>query len=247
MQTAALTVGSLFTGIGGFDLGFERAGFEINWMCEIDPFCRGVLRKHWPRVPIYEDIKTLIEPESVDCIIGGFPCQDISYANPNGKGISGSRSGLWREMFRIVCLLRPRYIAIENVAAIRVRGLDRVLCDLASIGYDLEWKTMSARSFGAMHQRRRMFIIAYHWEKRMEGIKSSPIQKQSGLSWSQNVRRVEDFRDRSDIPEPLVRSYSNGLRDRLSAIGNSIVPQVSEYVAMCIHHHATTQKEAVLS
>src|SRR5262245_38887752 len=125
-----MTVGGLFSGIGGFELGFQRAGFEIRWMVEIDPFCRAVLKKHWPDVTCYEDVRTVgNELERVDVLCGGFPCQDISLAGA-GAGLDGERSGLWREFARLIRLLRPKYIVVENVSALLIRGMGRVLGDL---------------------------------------------------------------------------------------------------------------------
>lgn len=157
-----MTVGSLFTGIGGLDLGFERAGFEIRWMCEQNTFCQRVLRKHWPTVPIYDDVRTLsterIEP--VDCIIGGFPCQDISVAG-SGAGLDGEQSRLWWSMYGAISAFRPRYAVMENVPALTGRGLHTVLGSLSEIGYDAEWTIVSAASVGAPHIRERIFIVAY--------------------------------------------------------------------------------------
>ena len=122
----------LFSGIGGFSLGLERAGMQTVAFCEIEPFCRAVLAKHWPGVKIYEDIRTLtaatLERDgiAVDVICGGFPCQDISVAG-RGAGLAGERSGLWREYFRLVGELRPRVVIVENVAALLGRGIGDVL------------------------------------------------------------------------------------------------------------------------
>src|SRR5690554_5265326 len=116
-----MTVGSLFSGIGGLDLGFERAGFTIKWMCEKDEYARRVLRKHWAEVPLYDDIEELKNPPYVDVITGGFPCQDISLAG-KGAGLDGDRSRLWWEMHRIISEVRPRYAVMENVAALVNRG-----------------------------------------------------------------------------------------------------------------------------
>ena len=138
-QGFSLNVLDLFSGIGGFSLGLERAGMRTVAFCEIDPFCRSVLAKHWPHVPIFQDIKTF-EGKGVgkiDGICGGFPCQDISSAG-NRLGIQGERSGLWTEYFRLVCELRPKFIIVENVAALLIRGMGKVLGDLASCGYDAE-------------------------------------------------------------------------------------------------------------
>jgi len=157
----ALTVGSLFAGIGGFDLGLERAGFEIRWQVEIDPFCRAVLAKHWPAVKRYEDVRTVgAELERVDVICGGFPCQDISSAGAKA-GLDGEQSGLWFEMSRLVRQLRPRYVVVENVADLLARGLGRVLGDLAACGYDAEWDCIQAAAVGAPHGRDRLWLVAY--------------------------------------------------------------------------------------
>lgn len=158
----ALTVGSLFAGIGGFDLGFERAGFVTAWQVEINDYCRKVLEKRFPHAERYADIRECgahnLKP--VDVICGGFPCQDISNAGLRA-GIDGERSGLWREMHRIISELRPRYVVVENVAALLGRGISRVLGDLSEIGYDAEWQVISASDVGAQHLRERLWIVAY--------------------------------------------------------------------------------------
>lgn len=107
-----LTFGSLFAGIGGFDLGFERAGMECTWQCENNKFCQKILNKHWPNVKKYYDIKEIRRIEPVDVICGGFPCQDISHAGKR-VGIIGEKSGLWKEMLRIIRSVRPKYVAVE--------------------------------------------------------------------------------------------------------------------------------------
>ena len=159
---SALTVGSLFSGIGGIDLGLERAGHRTLWFCEVDPFCRRVLRKHWPHVPIYEDIRELRGADIVrpDLLAGGFPCQDLSHAGRRA-GIDGERSGLWAEFHRLVREIRPRYVLVENVPGLLNRGMERVLGDLAGIGYDAEWQSLPAAAFGAPHLRWRVFLLAY--------------------------------------------------------------------------------------
>jgi DNA (cytosine-5)-methyltransferase 1 len=149
----------LFSGIGGFSLGLERTGgFQTVAFCEIDPFPRRVLAKHWPTVPVYDDVRTLTAERlaadgiGVDVICGGFPCQDISTAG-TGAGLDGERSGLWREIARLAGELRPRFIIVENVSALLHRGLGRVLGELAAIGYDAEWHCIPASAVGAPHQR----------------------------------------------------------------------------------------------
>lgn len=148
---------------GGFDLGFERAGFEIAWQVEIDPWCRRVLAKHFPEAERFEDVRVVgretLRP--VDVICGGFPCQDISNAGLRA-GIDGKRSGLWSEYARIIGELRPRFVLVENVAALLGRGMGRVLGDLAAIGYDAEWEIVSASdAIETDHLRERVWILAY--------------------------------------------------------------------------------------
>ena len=158
-----LTVGSLFAGIGGFELGFEATGrFETRWQVECDAYATKVLEKHWPDVQRHDDVCTWPNEttQPVDVIIGGFPCQDISYAG-KGAGLDGKRSGLFYELVRIVRVVGPRYIVLENVAALFTRGMDQVLGSLASHGYDAEWEVVSAASVGAPHRRDRVFIIGY--------------------------------------------------------------------------------------
>jgi len=165
-QKKSLRVLDLFSGIGGFSLGLERAGMQTVAFCEIEPFPRAVLRKHWPNVPCYKDIRTLTAERlasdgiAADVICGGFPCQDISVAG-KGAGIEGERSGLWSEYARLIGELRPRYVIVENVAALLGRGISRVLGDLSEIGYDAEWQVISAADVGAPHRRERVWIVAY--------------------------------------------------------------------------------------
>lgn len=160
-----MTVGSLFSGIGGLDLGFERAGFEIKWMCEKEDYPRKVLAKHWPNVPIYEDVREITNAPSVDVLVGGFPCQDNSTAfTKQGRiGIAGAKSGLWLEFARIIREVRPAYVVVENVEGLlhRARGFGIVLGDLARLGYDAEWDVLPASASGAPHQRARLWLVAY--------------------------------------------------------------------------------------
>ena len=159
-----LTFGSLFAGIGGFDLGFERAGMECKWQVEIDPYCQKVLAKHWPHVRRHDDVRTFPPTDAdewrVDVICGGFPCQDISYAG-KGAGLAGERSGLFYEAIRIIRTLGPAIVVLENVSALLTRGIGDVLGTLASIGFDAEWHCIPAASVGAPHIRDRVFILGY--------------------------------------------------------------------------------------
>jgi DNA (cytosine-5)-methyltransferase 1 len=153
--------GSLFPGIGGFDLGLERAGMSCQWQVEIEDYPIKILERHWPEVHRERDIKDCsgenLEP--VDLICGGFPCQDISVAGA-GAGLAGERSGLWYEMHRIIGDIKPRWVVVENVAALLSRGMDVVLRDLSTIGYDCEWHVIPASAVGAPHRRERVWIIA---------------------------------------------------------------------------------------
>lgn len=157
-----MTHGSLFSGIGGIDLGFEMAGIETSWTCELDEWCHKLLKERFPNAKHYRDIlevnKDLLQ--RVDIISGGFPCQDISTAG-KGEGLDGKRSGLWFEMWRIICELRPKWVLIENVANLTNKGGVRVLQDLAEAGYNAEWQVISARDVGAKHIRKRLWIVAY--------------------------------------------------------------------------------------
>ena len=225
-----LTVGSLFSGIGGFEFGLERTGgFKTVWQCEIDPFCLKVLAKHWPDVKRFTDIKRMGVDEEiprVDVICGGFPCQDISCAG-KGAGIHAERSGLWWEMHRIIRMVRPRYVLVENVAALLNRGLDEVLGSLAESGYDAEWACIPAASVGAPHFRDRIFIISYPMRQRFEGNQKAayariPMFEKSSCPWS---------------TEPPAIRVANGFParvDRLRALGNAIVPQCAQFVGQCL-------------
>ncbi len=162
-----MNVLDIFSGLGGFSLGLERSGMRTVAFCEIDPYCRAVLKKHWPGVPVYDDVRALTAGRlnadgigPIDVICGGFPCQDISVAG-KGAGLEGQRSGLWSEFRRLIEEVRPAFALIENVSALRSRGLDRVLGEIAALGYDAEWHCIPASAVGAPHRRDRVWIVAY--------------------------------------------------------------------------------------
>lgn len=157
------TLGSLFTGIGGIDLAFQRAGFQIAFQVEIDDYCNRVLQRHWPNVGRRRDVRecSAANLPAVDVLAGGFPCQDISSAG-KGAGIKeGNRSGLWFEFARLIGELRPRIVLLENVAAIIRRDGEIVLEGLTQMGYDAEWGLIPASAVGAPHRRERWFCVAY--------------------------------------------------------------------------------------
>ncbi len=208
-----MNVLDLFSGIGGFSLGLERAGMRTVAFCEIDPFCRRVLAKHWPSVPCYTDVRELTAARlaadgiAADVICGGFPCQDISLAGA-GAGLEGERSGLWFEYARIISELRPRFVIVENVSALLGRGLDRVLGDLASLGFDAEWHCIPASAVGAPHRRDRIWIVAYPERDRLSiGWRASVALKESGKQ-----RRIfGDERSSSELETQSVLADANSI------------------------------------
>jgi len=158
----SLTVGSLFAGIGGFDLAARWLGWRALWYSEIDPYASAVMKKRFPEAVNHGDVTQLrgSQVARVEVLCGGFPCQDISLAG-KGAGIEGSRSGLWTHYARIIDEVRPSWVVIENVSALRSRGLDRVLGSLAALGYDAEWHCIPAAYVGAPHRRDRIWIVAH--------------------------------------------------------------------------------------
>lgn len=287
-----LNVLDIFSGIGGFSIGLEAIGMQTVAFCEISPFCRKILTRHWPSVPIFPDI-TIIHKEDlktlpkIDVIAGGFPCQDISVAGKQ-KGIEAKRSGLWKEFARLINEIRPKYAIIENVANLRSQGLIRVLQDLWEIGYDAEWHCIPASAFGAPHRRDRIWIIAHpacigkvglsigkeetESEPRVgsedvpdtdqQGLQGcgrfeeiSPIctQEQIGMyycsrgikQWGKEpleVPRLKDERLNPDWVEWLMGypiSWTDGgsRRERLMALGNSVVPLIPEFLGKVVVDH----------
>ena len=157
------TIGSLFAGIGGLELGLEWAGFGPTlWQVERDAYAARVLARHWPSAKRYDDVRTVGKHnlQSVDILCGGFPCQDLSFAG-KGAGLNGERSGLWREFARIIGEIRPKYVVVENVSALLGRGFGDVLGDLAALGYDAQWDCIPASALCAPHRRERLFLVAY--------------------------------------------------------------------------------------
>lgn len=227
-----LLYGSLFSGIGGIDLGFDRAGLKCAWQVEINPFARAVLAKHWPEVPKHDDIRTF-QPTPVDVVAGGFPCQDISSVG-HRAGIDGERSGLWSEYLRIIRTIRPRFVVVENVAALLVRGMDRVCGDLASSGYDAEWDCLPAGAFGAPHQRDRVFICAYPAGSGLQGcLQAKPFNREAGEGWNCEPTRVlsRDWYYGSNVHRNT--RMDDGVPDRVERIrgyGNAVVPAIAEWI-----------------
>ena len=252
-------VGSLFSGIGGIELGFQRAGFKTKWFIEKDEYAKKILRKNFPDAVIYDDI-TKIDFRSipkVDILTGGFPCQDISSSGKRA-GIKGSKSSLWKYYKEAIRILRPRFAFIENVSILINRGFNVVLADIASIGYDAEWYCVPASAIGALHQRDRVFIIAYlqgerkrllsvfKWNKRSRDIYTDRKNKvtsntnNTGQSGNrENEIRQELFCSRTSqwAVEPRLDRLVHGFPyrvDRIRCLGNSVVPQVAEVFAEAI-------------
>lgn len=240
MQT--LNILDLFSGVGGFSLGLERTGgFKTVAFCEVDPAARRVLAKHWPGVPIHEDIRTLSKEqllESIDIICGGFPCQDLSVAGTrNGNlGLEGDRSGLWYEYLRLISEIRPTFALIENVAALRSRGLEDVLRGLDAVGYDAEWHCIPATYVGAAHQRDRVWILAHAKSLRVEGLWAERLEKSRSLVEPLLPHRRGDgqWQVEPDLRRGPYGSTSrldgrmNSWGDRLKQCGNGIVPAIAE-------------------
>lgn len=231
-----LTFGSLFAGIGGFDLGFERAGMVCKWQVEIDEYANRVLVKHWPNVRRWPDVRTWPQPdtERVDVICGGFPCQDISYAG-KGAGIHGERSGLFFEAMRIVREMGPRVVVLENVAALLTRGMGDVLGTLASLGFDAEWGVVPASAFGAPQLRERVFLLAYTKSQRLEGgcVRRRGVCNAANYLYGDADSRKDRLPWASWQHEPSVGRVANGIPcwvDRLRGLGNAVVPQVAEWI-----------------
>jgi DNA (cytosine-5)-methyltransferase 1 len=223
---------SLFSGIGGLELGLERAGMTVVGQVEIDPFCRQVLAKHWPEVPRHDDVRTAVQwwragpRPDVDLICGGFPCQPFSTAGQQ-RGASDPR---WEWPAFSACLraLRPRYALLENVPALlrHTAAFGRILADLAECGFDASWSVLSACSMGAPHTRERLFVLAYpqgQWLGQHRWLEHQPGGAERHLHhWESQ-------------PEP--HRVADGVArrvDRLRVIGNAVVPQVAEHVGRLV-------------
>jgi DNA (cytosine-5)-methyltransferase 1 len=230
-----MRVGSLFSGIGGFDLGLERAGHEIVWQVENDPYCRKVLAKHWPNVPCYEDVHDVgaHNLEEVDVCMGGFPCQPVSQAGK--RLVQEDERWLWPQFARILGELRCRYAVLENVPGLLMGGgMGDVLGDLAVLGYDAEWGIVSAASVGAPHLRKRIFIVAHAEVMLCDG---SDLHSRSDRNGAPVVQLGDG--SSTEAPrswwsvEPDVGRVAHGVParvDRLRGLGNAIVPQVAELI-----------------
>lgn len=238
-----------------FSLGLERTGgFETVAFCEIEPFPRRVLAKHWPEVPCYEDVRELTAARlvadgiaGVDVITGGFPCQDVS-ASGHQRGMDGTRSGLWSEIIRLVGELEPQFVLVENVTNLLNGGsgawFGRVLGDLAKIGYDAEWHCIPAAYVGLPHSRDRVWIIAYPESigricldaDIKEGRKTVYLEN-IGERWAATVQILPSVGELYAKPSSDIGRNDDGLScglDRLKAVGNAVVPQIPELIGRAI-------------
>lgn len=239
---------SLFSGIGGLDLAFEWAGGEVVAMCEIDPYCQKVLRKHWPKIPIFGNVKELkgSDIKAVEIIYGGFPCQPFSFAGRR-KG-KGDDRYLWPEFSRLVREIKPRWIVAENVPGILRIAADEVCSDLKSQGYEVGIYDFEAAAVGAPHRRERIFFVAHSDSPRLQrseqqgelreetGTQNATLTERPGSAFSTDTARS---RCSSDIsvrlqeahapvgvpckwePEPGVGGSINGFSDLLDRGGLS--------------------------
>ena len=292
-----LKVLDLFSGIGGFALGLERAGMETVAFCDIEPFCQQVLQVHWPDVPIAEDICRLnyedgalkyagriIYQGRIDVVCGGFPCQPFSIAGRK-KGSADHRD-LWPEMFRLIQQTQPTWVIGENVAHFVRMAFTRTKADLESESYTVQPFIIPACAIGAPHRRDRVWIVAYagdqrcerrqhnrqegsvlhdevrlatkdqrsgnqgkhragaagsaatyHRGKRTQRHGTESLRRERAFSWCEDVRRIEDYFNRPDLPQPLICRSDDGFStrvDRLKALGNAVVPQIPEMIGRAI-------------
>ena len=245
--TAASTFrfGSLFSGVGGLDLGLERSGMQCAWQVENDKYATKVLEKHWPNVRRWDDVRTSPPAGEWECdlICGGFPCQGISEANHRGKGLEDERSGLWVEFARILRVIRPTWALLENVSALTWRGLGDVLRDLSESGFDAEWQTLPAQAFGAPHERERVFIVAYSASERCQ---ANEVFARGSLETAstKQASRIRHWPGRAEsrgalpnrvrwMPDSELCRVVDGLPDELDryrVLGNAVVPQVAQWL-----------------
>jgi DNA (cytosine-5)-methyltransferase 1 len=253
---------SLFSGIGGMDLGLERAGWQCAGQVEIDPFCRQVLAKHWPSVPRFEDVRSvtgeLIRREcgDVDAIVGGPPCQPASNAGKR-RGVADDR-WLWPDFLRLVFELNPVWLLAENprgVTSLRVEGLrfkQWLAREFAARGYELLPVELAAEDVGAPHKRERIWFVGQlantggvrlplttmrqrvHESRQSSAIESSPV-----VDWPSRPSQVSEIPVETD---GISRDVAGYLKPRLTAVGNAIVPQCAEAIARAILAADATRK-----
>ena len=233
----------LFSGIGGFALAAQWVwadDHEIVAFCEIDKFCQKVLKKHWPDVPIISDIKELkANGEKIDLITGGFPCQDVSNLGSQA-GTSGESTSLYKEMLRIIGEVRPKFVLMENVTALLIRGFGDVLRGLAEIGYNAEWHCIPATAVNAIHIRDRVWIFAYPDSLRLQRGRIA----EAGEERAKQLSGLLQTKFRMDLSkEAICRRYDGIPREphQLKALGNAIVPAVAQVIMEAIKEIANNE------
>ena len=223
----------LFSGIGGFSLGLERAGMRTAAFCEIDPFCQRVLARHWPSTRVYADIKQLTSRRlqhdglSIDILCGGYPCQPFSVAGKR-RGQDDPRH-LWPEMYRLIREIRPRWVICENVAGHIELGLDTVFADLAAAGYAATPVVVPACAVGLPHRRDRIWVVA-HAAGFQLGLASRPEGRKPS-------RELLDEAFWRDLPASFTVGDDDGVpyrMERTQALGNAVVPQIPELIGRAI-------------
>jgi DNA (cytosine-5)-methyltransferase 1 len=247
-----VTIGSLFSGIGGLELGLERAGLgPVVWQCEIDPFARRVLEKHWPDVLRVSDVRDVwAEPlERADLVCGGFPCQDVSAAG-KGAGLEGARSGLWFEFLRVVDVHQPAVVVVENVTSGQKRWLPHVIEGLEDLGYVCAAVVVPAGAFGAPHLRRRTFVVADTNGSVLRLLEQRNEGRRNGVCDEGQAEPVDDGGSRNAAgashwqAAPRVDRMGDGISggldmdrhraDRFRVLGNAVVPQCAEVIGRLI-------------
>lgn len=247
-----MAIGSLFSGIGGLELGLERAGLgPVVWQCESDPFARSVLARHWPDVPCVHDVRDVgAEPlQRAELICGGFPCQDVSAAG-TGAGLGGARSGLWFEFLRVVDVHQPAVVVVENVTSGQKRWLPHVIEGLEELGYVCAPVVVSAAEFGAPHLRRRTFVVADTDGECLRLLQQWDPRRGAGVQDEGEAVAVDDGKGRFApvscpwATAPRMDRVGDGVpggvdgagseADRFRVLGNAVVPQVAEGIGRLI-------------
>jgi DNA (cytosine-5)-methyltransferase 1 len=236
-----MNVLSLFSGIGGLELGLERAGMTTIGQVEIDPYCQRVLARHWPGVPRHDDVRTTVEwwqsepRPTVDVVAGGFPCQPVSEAGR--RNAQEDPRWLWPAMAEVIRSIQPDWVIGENVPGLLTLGIDDVVLDLGRLGYKVRVGAISACAVGAPHMRRRVFVVGHAMRVRCgQGRDNTPASAgqgrgrhaASGSGWWTTEPRMD--RVANGVPDRV---------DRLRSLGNAVVPRVAEYIGRLVMNHAT--------
>lgn len=248
--------GSLFSGIGGFDLAAEWMGWDNKFHCEWIQNKQEILKRNFPNSESYGDIQKFSGKKyegTIDILSGGFPCQDLSIANTSNssgaKSIKGERSGLWKEYARLVGEIRPGIIVFENSSMLLSRGFEVVLCDLSKLGYDCEWRLFYATQFGFSHLRERIYGVAYSRVKRWKNIieqggilqkvlsERTPRQKPVSIS----LKRFNCNSSYEDVR--MDDGFSKELdKDVIHGFGNAVIPEIPYQIFKQIQKHDPIQQ-----